>query len=179
MSTFAPPPTGPGQPPPTIYPPGSAPPPLPTASYPPGTQPPPSSTWKYALMGCAVVFLIAVLATAGTCYYAASHTGDLARLASTALKPMYLNLLTPDHTPEQRENFSRHFDSLFQAMEKEGIKSFSEKYSSAFEELQQITQDQKITVEESEKWCAHLDAIMSGQQPNEKPDEEKGEDVPL
>jgi len=179
MSTFGPPPTGPGQPPPFIYPPGAYPPPGQMGAYPPGAQPPPRSAWKFVLMGCAMVFLIAVLATAGTCYYVATHARDLATLAVNTLKPTYLNMLTPDHTPEQRDNFSRHFDPLFQALGKEGLKSFGEKYGPSFEELQQISQDQEITVEESEKWCEHLDAIMSGQQPSEEPGEEKGEDVPL
>jgi len=176
MSSFGPPPTGPGQPPPAISPPGSYPPP--GAGYPPGAQPP-SSAWKYVLMGCAIVFLIAVLAIGGTCYYAASHTDELTKMASTAMKPMYLNMLTPDHTPEQRENFSHHLDLLFEGIAKEGLQKFGEKYGPAFEELQQISQDQKITVKESERWCEDLDDILSGRPPREKSGEENGEDVPL
>jgi len=178
MSSFDPPPTGPGQPPPAIYSPGASPPPGQMGYYPPANQPA-SSAWKYVLMGCALVFLIAVLAVGGTCYYAASHTGDLAKMAGAAMKPMYLNLLTPDHTPEQRQNFSHHLDLLFEGIPKEGLKKFSEKYGPAFEELQEMTKDQKITVKESERWCEDLDDLINGQPPRERPAEEKGEEVPL
>ena len=148
-------------------------------AYPPGTQPPPSSAWKFVLMGCAIVFLIAVLAIGGTCYYVANHSRDLTNMATKAMKPFYLNMLTPDHTPEQRDNFSHHLDLLSQGIAQEGFQKFGEKYGPSFEKLQQISQDQEITVEESEKWCEHLDAIMSGQQPSEEPGEKKGEEVPL
>lgn len=178
MSNFGPPPTGPGQPQPGMYPPGATPPPLPGQGYPPVTQPA-SSAWKYVLMGCAVVFLLVILVTGGTCYYAANHAQDLATMAVKAAKPFYLNLLTPDHTPEQRENFSHHLDLLFEGIAKEGFQKFGEKYGPAFQELQQISQDQKITVKESETWCSDLDDILAGRPPSEKPGEEKGEDVPL
>jgi len=168
MTNFGPTPLGPGSPGPGSYP------PMPLAGYPPGTQPP-SSAWKYVLMGCAIVVLLGIVITAGTCYYLGQKGPELAQSVMKMAKPTYLNMLTPDHTAEERENFSNHLDRLFEALGQDGLMKFGEKYSANFQELQQISEDQRITVEESQDWCEHLDQTMSGQPAGQ----EEGEDVPF
>lgn len=167
MTDFGPTPLGPGAPP-VSYP------PLPGGGYPPGTQPP-TSAWKYVFIGCALVVVLGILLTAGTCYYLSQKGPELARAVIKMAKPAYMNMLTPDHTAEERENFSSHLDRLFNALGEEGLLQFGEKYSVQFQELQKIAEDQRITVEESQAWCELLDSLGNGRPAAENEDEE----VPL
>ena len=167
MTNFGPTPIGPGSPGPGSYP------PMPSAGYPPGTQPP-SSAWKYVLMGCAIVVLLGIVITAGTCYYLGQKGPELISSFFELGKPEVMNMLTPDHTAEERDNFSRHFDLFSNMLKNEGFTGFA-KYETNLRELQYITSDKKIKVEESQEWCQHLDETTSGQPAGQ----EEGEDVPF
>ena len=170
MTTYGQPPSGPGTPPPMPYAP-----PAQYGNYPLGPEPPKSSAWKYVLIGCAVLVFVVILAGFGTCYYVGKNAHAIATSGLKMIKPGYMNMLTPEHSAEERENFSRHMDLLADALGKEGFEKFWQKYGTNFQELNNIVQDQSITVEESQTWCENLDYALEGRTPPEKGEEESDE----
>jgi hypothetical protein len=162
---FAPPgPSGPAAPPPGA-PPGAppfapgpmAPPPgsFGPGQYPAGPQPRQgSSAWKYVLIGCGGLILLAGLVAVGTCVYGIKKAPELMTKGMGAAKIQYMKELTGDHTDKQKERFSSLYDAVYgDELKRLGMMKWAQSYQQEMEELGQIAGDGQITVDESGKWC--------------------------
>lgn len=142
------PPQGPwSQPPPG---PGPMAPPPDAGFYPPPPQAKKGFPWGAVLIGCGI-FVVIIMVIGGACIYtAARKAGDLADLA----KSNYVNQLTPDHTPEQKERFEKLLNAVWTDERKRlGFIKWSTEYQAVINQLTMISADSKITAEESTDWC--------------------------
>ncbi len=172
----APPPPGyPSSPPMgSVPPPGGYPPPggqfpgMPGGPQP--IEPKGSSPWKYLLIGCAVLVALVIILGVGTCVfmgkYISEHEDELLdwgqKMASSGMqmaKSEYVNMLTSDHTDEQREEFSDYYDIMGEVMG-EDLQFFMEDYGPVWVELNTMVQDQEITVRESQEWVDLFDEML-------------------
>jgi hypothetical protein len=120
-----------------------------------------SSAGKYLFIGCAVVALLAALLLGGTCLYMGKKGNDLIASMLEMGKPEYMKMLTPDHTPEQKDEFSQYYDMLGQNISEKGIIKFASEYGDVFQEFNLISQDKKITVQESQTWIEKFKKTLS------------------
>ncbi len=120
-----------------------------------------SSAGKYLFIGCAVVALLAALILGGTCLYMGKRGNHLIASMLELGKPEYMNMLTPEHTQEQRDEFSRYYDMLGENISEKGIIKFASEYGDVFQDLNLITRDKKITVQESQTWIEKFKQVIS------------------
>ena len=151
-------PPGPGAPGPAYPPPpGPFPGPVMPGQYPP-PPPPGSSPWKFILIGCGILFVLAGVVTVGTCFYLAKKAPDLVNQgvsgAMSMMKSEYVKKLTGDHTDEQKERFQNLYDAVFKdEMKRLGMIKWGETYQPLIQQLDRAAADGQITVDESQQWC--------------------------
>jgi hypothetical protein len=127
------------------------------------------SSWKPILIGCLIVIALGLVVTVASCGYLAGNSRKAMAGLLKMIEPEYTKSLSPDHTPEQRQEFTDAYEFMASECERLGIIEWAAKYSDAMDQLGRLEADKTITVEESQAWVALVRGGGSG--PSNEPGE--------
>ncbi len=161
---------GPSAGPPGGYPPGPAQPP-PGSPYPGGWgaqsyQPPPpppasgGSGLKFLLIGCGLILFLGVGSAVGGILLCANKGSEMMSGLMGVAEQDFINKLSDDHTDEEIERVRTDFQAFNSEIERLGFVNWSQQYETEFRELQFISADNVITVEESQRWCDNVETAL-------------------
>ncbi len=142
----------------------------------PGGPPPEKkSGWRFVLLGCGCLVVVAILVIGGGCAYfyqkGPTVMADLYEMG----KPQLMSLLTEDHTEEQRRNFESALELFIEDLRSDkydNIIDWGEKGpQQAVQNFRTIQADQKITIEESQNWARLVKEKVGDNQTGQPPEE--------
>jgi len=90
------------------------------------------------------------------------------------MKEEAIGYLTDEHSEEQRERFQNTIDAFIEESRRyDNTAEWVQQMAPAFSEFMEIGQDRQITVEESQRWCDKVEALLAGEE--ESPDGEEAD----
>ena len=107
---------------------------------------------KGCLIGLLTIVGIVVVGIVAVIIILSVKGDDIMKAVFEQAKDTMPQLLTENHTQEERAEFTKYFDQFIDDVTKEGLQEGIGQYQDVIKQLQVMIEDRRITRDESERW---------------------------